>query len=126
MAITLRSTYGPDQLASVLVGDQVEIWHGNWARHTWASVLSVQLNRKPRLDGTEYLESASVTVAFRSHENVNGHRVVTLPVRAFSDDIKQCYTPDVPQYSERERGVLVLALACRKYAEPNVLVTDLA
>lgn len=125
MAITLRSAYGPEQLADVKVGDQVEIWHGNWARHTWASVLEIELHERTRFDGSTYIEGASVTVTFRSHENLDGWRVVTLPVQAYSDDIKQCYTPDVPQYSDAERDALLTALAARTYAEPNVLVAGL-
>jgi hypothetical protein len=124
MAVTLRSAYGPDNLAAITVGDQVEIWHHNWARHVWASVLDITLDERPRHAGGTYLEGADVTVAFRSHEG-NGWRVVTLPVRTYSQDIKQCYTPDVPVYCEVERGVLLRALADRDYLEPNVLATSL-
>jgi hypothetical protein len=125
MAITLRSANSPEKLAAVAVNDRVEIWHGNWARHTWADVLDIEFHERTRHDGTTYLEGASVTVVFRSHENPGGWRVVTLPVRAYSDDIKQCYTPDVPMYSETEREVLLAGLAGRDYAEPNVLVASL-
>lgn len=124
MAVTLRSAYGPEKLAQVAVNDQVEIWHGNWARHVWAAVLEISFTKAIKYGGGTFIESARVTVVFRSYEG-SEWRVVTLPVRAFSEDIRQCYTPDAPVYSDAERGVLLRGLAGREYAEPNVLVASL-